>query len=80
MDEIYVQLLNEGAPCVRPVPAVRRSDCVYRIEDAAPLRHPDEEWMFKGGSVVRCRREHWSDVDILVAYELVNEPGHDESR
>ena len=66
---IYIELLDEGTDCWRPVAAERLSDDAYRIVDAMP---EDETWRFQPGEVVRCKPREFSDGAALTAYESVN--------
>lgn len=65
---IYIELLEEGTKCWRPVMAVKVSDDTYRITDIVP---EGEVWMFRPGEVVRCRTRDIADQTELVAYKSV---------
>jgi hypothetical protein len=66
--KIFVELLDEGTKCWRPVSAERLSDDTYRIVDTVP----DEEiWRFQPGDIVRCKQRVFSDGVGLTAYESV---------
>lgn len=65
---IYVELLDEGTDCWRPVSAERLSVGVYRIVGTKP---EDEIWRFQPGDVVRCKERQFSEGSGLVAYEEV---------
>ena len=67
---VYVELLEEGTLCLRPVGALVRGD-VYTLV-APPDYDPQiERWAFPPGSRVRCRSERWSGGVVLVARESV---------
>ena len=51
MATIYVQLLDEGIECWRPVEAEHVEGDRYRIIETPP---DGERWAFPSGSVVRC--------------------------
>jgi hypothetical protein len=51
-DIIYVQLLNEGAVCYRPVPATRTADGTYILEGEDLYDPEDEAWEFAPGTRV----------------------------
>jgi hypothetical protein len=54
--DIFVELLDEGTPCWRPVRATPLRDGVFRI--SADQAVPDEErWAFVPGNIVLCE-EH----------------------
>ena len=61
---IYVELLDEGTKCWRPVSAEHISDDVYRVLDFVP---EGEVWSFQPGDVVRC-------IERQSATEPVSQP------
>ncbi|HEU0368111.1 MAG TPA: hypothetical protein VFR42_02805 [Candidatus Acidoferrum sp.] len=64
---IYIELLEEGTPCWRPVTAEHLDGDLYRIIGETP---DDEVWPFVQGDVVKCRiRTFQSELPQLVAYE-----------
>jgi hypothetical protein len=65
---IFVELLEEGTTCWRPVSAERISQDTYGILDAVP---DDEIWRFQPGDIVRCKQQAFSDGTGLTAYESV---------
>jgi hypothetical protein len=65
---IFVELLEEGTECWRPVSAERLSEDTYRIVDAVP---EDEVWQFQPGEIVRCKPRVFSDGIGLTAFESV---------
>jgi hypothetical protein len=68
---IHVYLVNEGANSWRPVRAAHLAKDLYEITEDEK-GHPDEEWEFHKGEVVRCRKETGRDgSSFLVAYECV---------
>lgn len=50
---IYVQLLDEGLPCWRPVRALKLPDGAYQIDPALTVP-ADERWEFAPGDIVTC--------------------------
>lgn len=75
--EIYVELLSEGSPCARPVPALHLKDDTYQVL-ATPDYDPDDEvWRFVPGTTVRCVEitdMDWGNRGILKTYlEAVEE-------
>jgi hypothetical protein len=65
---IYVELLDEGTNCWRPVAAERLSEDTYRIVDMVP---EGESWLFQPGEVVRCKERLFHDASRLAAFESV---------
>ena len=65
---IYVELLDEGTNCWRPVSAERLSADTYRIVDTVP---EGESWLFQPGEVVRCKERLFDDASGLAAFESV---------
>jgi hypothetical protein len=63
---IYVNLLDSGIACLRPIQAERLSKDFYRIVEPMP---EGEEWEFKTGQIVRCRKQSLSSGKGLVAFE-----------
>ncbi len=68
---IYVRLLDEGVPVLRPVPARQVGDNTFRLERPSDYDPDDETWEFPPGSVVRCRPEEHDGDMILVAVAMV---------
>jgi len=68
---VYVELLNEGIPCIRPVPVEFPGENLFRLLQTADYDPEDEHWQFPPGSLVRCRLEAWERGHFLVARELV---------
>jgi hypothetical protein len=64
---IYVELLEEGTDCWRPVESEHLGGDLYRITGEVP---DDEVWAFGPGSIVKCRVQTFSEGrPALVAYE-----------
>lgn len=74
MATIYVELLDEGVECWRPVEAERIEGDLYRILGAPS---DDERWAFPSRSIVRCSHRVLQDgptalgIVRLVAHEQV---------
>jgi hypothetical protein len=64
---IYIPLLNEGTPVVRPTQGVKVGRSAYRVLPTQEYDPNDEEWEFPPGSVVECEREIRCGQEILVA-------------
>jgi hypothetical protein len=68
---IYIELLEEGTPCWRPVEAEYLGNELYRIVGAKP---PDEIWAFSVGDVVKCKMKTFQDDSKgLVAHEKIGQ-------
>ena len=67
LTEIFVELLEEGTACWRPVRAIPLGEAAFRI--AADQEIPTEEkWAFSPGEAVTCEpREFQNGVKGLVA-------------
>jgi hypothetical protein len=64
--KIYVELLNEGTDCWRPVEANDLGRGRFQIVQAAP---EGEEWAFLSGDIVECRQQEFRNGAGLVAYK-----------
>jgi hypothetical protein len=68
---IYVELLQEGTPCWRPVEAEYLGSELHRIVGVKPQ---DEIWAFSVGDVVRCKiKTFQAGRPQLVAHEKANQ-------
>jgi hypothetical protein len=67
-DIIYVQLLEEGTRCYRPVNAFKLNNDVYKILDKPP---DDEVWEFQFNDIVQCSKTKLSDGFELVAVNKI---------
>ncbi len=70
--KIYVNLLDEGTNCWRPVNAERVQDNCFKITSVNPDPE-DENWQFTTGTVVRCEEKELSGGKALVAIEEAHE-------
>ena len=61
---VYVELLNEGTRCWRPVQAEHMGDSRYLLTGEQP---DDESWSFSVGDIVRCEFQQLSEGTVLVA-------------
>jgi hypothetical protein len=62
---IFVELINEGVPCWRPVEAEQLADGSFRLIGATP---EDERWRFNPGDIVQCKQQTFQNGSGLVAY------------
>ena len=74
VEVVYVPLLREGTPVVRPTQAVPLGDGRFRVLATLNYDPDDETWEFPPGSIVRCRKETWSGNEVLVARERLVGP------
>ncbi len=65
--ELYVPLLSEGTPVLRPTTGLFVAPDVIRIEATGDYDPDVEEWEFPPGSEVRCIAEFRDGRPILVA-------------
>lgn len=63
---IYLNIVDAGIACLRPVQAEHLGRDFYRIVENAP---PDEQWEFTTGQIVRCQKRNLSSGKALVAIE-----------
>lgn len=64
---VYVRLLNEGVPVMRPAPAAHLGTDRYRLGQPAGYDPSDEVWEFPPGSIVRCDTKEEGGEQVLVA-------------
>lgn len=71
METIYISLLNEGTSTWRSVEALELGEGTFAIP--ADTEEPeDEEWEFKPGTNVKCKKHTFSGGKIgLIAYAAV---------
>jgi hypothetical protein len=63
---IFLNILDAGINCLRPVKAEHLGRDFYRIVEPAPA---DEKWEFLTGQVVRCQKRTLSSGKAMVAVE-----------
>jgi hypothetical protein len=68
---IYIPLLDEGTPVVRPTQGVALGGDSYRVLGTPNYDLDDEKWEFPPGSIVRGVVETRDGEDIVVARGLV---------
>ena len=68
---IYVRLLGEGVPVLRPVPATVLSTNTFRVEATEDYDSDDEAWEFPPGTTVRCEKQSKDGDTMLVAVAAV---------
>ena len=69
---IYIYLLDEGTPTVRPTEAIDLGGGRYKILPTDSYNPNDETWEFLPGSIVRCERADTAHTkNILLAVEKV---------
>lgn len=71
---IYVKLLDEETPTIRPTSGIHVVNNIYRLLPAPNYDPEDETWLFPPGSLVQCEwRDHSYGDRILVAIALAPE-------
>ncbi len=73
--KIYVELLDEETPTIRPTSGIHVVDNIYRLLPAPNYDPEDETWLFPPGSLVHCEWQNHSYYGdrILVAIALAPE-------
>ncbi len=70
IETIYIELLDEGTECYRPVESERLGGELYRIVSEKP---EDEVWPFSVGDTVKCRIRAFQFGGLrLLAYQKSN--------
>ena len=69
--EIWIPLRNEGTIAAKMTKGVSLPGDEYIVIMPDEYDPQDEEWEFLPGTIVKCRKEIWSEGEILVAYEQV---------
>jgi hypothetical protein len=72
-ERIYIPLLNEGTPVVRPTTGVPLGGNTYRVLATVDYDPNDEHWQFPPGSVVRCSSEVKDGESVLIAKTLADQ-------
>lgn len=72
--KIYVELLDEGTPTIRPTNGIHIADNIYRLLATPNYDPEDETWLFLPGTLVQCEWQENSFLGtILVAIALAPE-------
>lgn len=75
--KIYVPLLGEGTPVVRPTQGISLGGDLYRVLATPDYDASHERWEFPPGSVVCGIKEKKDGEEIIVARNLARNPGTD---
>jgi hypothetical protein len=69
---VYVNLLNEGTPTIRPTDAEVAGEGLYKLLPTERYDPENEEWEFLPGSIVLCQKV-WTDdwKRVLLAVKQV---------
>ena len=70
--EIFIPLLNEGVPVLRPTKGCKLQDNLYQVMPTVNYDPEVEEWKFLPNTVVRCKLEIKDHRSILVAVDEVS--------
>lgn len=68
---LYIRLLNEGVPVLRPTQAELIEERTAKVLPTANYDPNDEEWEFTPGSIVRFAKEEREGEVLRVAKERV---------
>lgn len=73
---VYVQLLDEGTPTVRPTQAIDMGGGLYKLLPTPNYDPEDEKWEFLPGSIVRVKmtRSQIDGKEFPMAIAPVNLP------
>lgn len=69
---VYVELLDEATPTLRPAAAVPVENNLYRLLANADYDPEDEDWDFLPGSLVRLEKEPISDGEFAFVVKHPN--------
>jgi hypothetical protein len=69
--KIYVELLNEGTPTIRPTEAEKLGNNLFKILPTPKYNPETETWQFLPGTVVKCEEREDEKEKYLVAVEKV---------
>jgi len=69
---IYIPLLNEGTPVLRPTLGEEVGDGLYRVLSTHDYDPDDEEWQFPPGTIVECEKQTKGDEELYVAKKIGN--------
>jgi len=70
-ETIYIPLLEEGVPVVRPTQGRSLGDACFLVLATPDYNPKTETWEFAPGSVVGCTQEQHNGEEILVARKLI---------
>jgi hypothetical protein len=71
MVELYVPLLNEGTPVLRPTTGLLLGTDIVQVLPTANYDPTLEEWEFPPGSKVKCVTETRGGRQLLVAQQRI---------
>lgn len=71
-ETIYIPLLNEGTPVVRPTLGIKIADNTYQVLPTKDYDPAIEEWEFPPGSIVVCAVERRNSNEVLIASKKLN--------
>ena len=70
---IYVPLLDEGVPVIRPTSGEKLGDDLFRVLPTENYNPAIETWAFPPDTIVKCVKEVWEGSEVLVAKEQYSE-------
>lgn len=69
--KIYIPLLNEGVPVIRPTFGILVKRNIYKVLPTPDYDPENEEWEYPPGSIVICKFLIQDGKKILVAIDKV---------
>ena len=70
--QIYVQLLDEGTPTMRPTEAIVLENGLFKVLPIPDYDPEDEIWEYLPGSIVKCQEFKNEDGQYLLAVDEAN--------
>lgn len=67
IEQIYMQLLDEGLTVRRPVPAYRIGASTYIVLRSGDFDASAETWEFPPGSIVDCEMRQTANGNVMTA-------------
>ena len=72
IEDILVELLDEGSSSYRPVKAEKIKENIYRIIVGQPYDTEDEKWEFEPGQMVEVEEREFEGEILMVATRAVD--------
>lgn len=67
IQDVYIQLLNEGIRVYRPVPATHINGNIFKLGGDEFYDPEDEQWEFLPGSIILVEEQNLDGEIVLVA-------------
>ncbi len=69
---VYVELLEEGSPTIRPTEAIDNGNGLYKLLPTSGYNPEDEKWKFLPETLVRCEKREGFHGEYLHVVEQAN--------